>query len=408
MEKRLLREIAHLYHTYDNLSMHQTNAEVFVNTYKIDYEPFNPSDAGDPSKMIIGEFGKDHSPSTNVAAWIKANTARYIGEYTPDKGMKITKVDNGSNINGYKVGSNFIDPKKVDLFVKLPTFWYTGTADTFSLSRIPQEGWQKWDGDTLVSAFKCSSKDDKLVSIPGVTHSSNISLDDMKAITRAMSNEEDHFSMGTHEFYNVIALLFVAYYGTTDNRAVLGFPVSVTVTGQQIMGGTIPYNMLDSKADPLGDVNNFPGVYWGSNMRDGKVIYTNFFGFEQLGYLGFEYIDNLITADTAGLINVLNWEGEVVRTVQTYAAGAQFYATKLVMGPYCDILPAPDAVAGAYNKYFCSSLRINKKANLIPYAYQGDNGIPGGIFCRGAEDNGTWKSVYDTCRLQYVGRIYEN
>lgn len=182
----------------------------------------------DPTKMVTGTLGKDANPKKNVVAWIKANSHRFVGTYNQDLGMVLKQLDD-NNSEKYADGtdaSEDIKSTSKDVFVKLPTFWFRGeevSTDKWNIyfkATEPTDGkaWVKWDGDTLIGAYKAVAENTSnnttggLFSRSGATPTVNVSQANFKAKARNRSNGDDHFMIVTYEAHQVMALLYLAYY----------------------------------------------------------------------------------------------------------------------------------------------------------------------------------------------------
>lgn len=357
----------------------------------------------DPTKMVTGEFGKDGDPATNVVSWIRANSHRYVGNYDAEQGMLLRQLDD-NNSELYADGSDASEDIKGtnggDVFMKMPDFWFKGVnvdgnvdiVDIhFSAEEPTDEGWTKWDGNTLIGAYKAvaedtgNNKSGALFSRSGLTPSVSISQLNFKAKARNKSIGNDHFQIVTYEAHQVMALLYLAYYGNLNGQEVIGAGTSSypKVTGQTNVDG-----MNDTIDENSRSIN-----FWGLENWWGDI---------------YEIMDNILTEDGSssnGVVTIRDYGGYLVRRV-TGCPTVNREITKMRLGEILDMIPKTTSSNSNFNTYYCDGAYVDNLASYwarrsSPAA--NTNGGPFGLFIsdyishNGNSDRGS--------RLLYQGRV---
>lgn len=346
-----------------------------------------------PTGMVTGELGKDGNPKKNVVSWIRANSHRYVGTYNSALGMVLKQLDD-NNSEMYADGTSAAsDITTKDVFMKMPTFWFRGeqlATNKYAIhftAKEPTSGtWVKWDGDTLIGVYEAVCQDTgnnangELYSRSGATPTVNVSQENFKAKARNRSNGDDHFMIVTYEAHMVMALLYIAYYGDNMNaQTVIG---SGTSSYPKVAGQTNVDGMNDTKAQNSRSIN-----FWGLENWWGDL---------------YEWMDNLITYNTSGGINILNYDGGVERQVQVPTGSGNI--TKMLLGEKLDMIPS--AMSGSsYTTYYCdygyvhaSSGRVARRSCNADYA-------SGGPFCLRVYNTPSATSGSIGSRLLYYGRV---
>lgn len=350
----------------------------------------------DPYSMLSGEFGKDGDPKTNVVSWIRANSHRYVGNYDAEQGMVLRQLDD-NNSELYADGSDASEDIKGtnggDVFVKLPDFWFKGVnvdgnADIvdmhFSAIEPADEGWTKWDGNTLIGAYKAvaettgNNANGALFSRSGVTPSVSISQANFKTKARSKTNGDDHFQIVTYEAHQVMALLYMAYYGNTDGQETIG---AGTDSYPKVTGITKVDGMNDTVTENSRSIN-----FWGLENWWGDI---------------FEWMDNLESYNTSGGVNVLDYDGRTKRQMQgTTSSG---YITKMLLGETLDMLAR--VTYGSTNTYYCDFGSVNTNTGRVAYRSYSNTNVIGGPFCLNVNSDSSTAIGYSGSRLSYYGRV---
>lgn len=350
----------------------------------------------DPTKMVEGILGKDGDPKKHVVSWIRANSHRYVGTYDAELGMVLKQLDDNDSTK-YADGANAsIDITTKDVFMKMPDFWFRGGTTDDKTKHIiyfnavePTDGnsWVKWDGNTLIGAYKAVCQDTgnngngELYSRSGVKPTVSVSQENFKAKARNRSNGNDHFTIVTYEAHQVMALLYIAYYGDNMNaQSVIGQGTSgyPKVTGQTNADG-----MNDTVAEKSRSIN-----FWGLENWWGDID---------------EWVDNLITYDTLGGINILNYDGGIDRQIKVLTGSGNI--TKLYMGEKLDMIPA-NMSGSNYTSYYCDYGQVVNSPNRVALRSNSGNGAGCGpfYFYLYYPSSPTSSPSLGT-RLQYHGRV---
>lgn len=325
----------------------------------------------DPTAMVLNPDDTGYSnrlSSTNVVAYIRQNSHRYIGKFYGEVGgMKIKQLwDNDSRyyydpsdaegrgalapIDGTPDGDGII----ADVFLRLPEFYYKTVNETnnndeetgvvaisFATGQL-DEGYIRWDPNTLIGVYEGTVINDgtydKLYSISGATPKANYSQTAFKAAARRRNDQtavvrSNHFSLVNYQAHVVMALLYYCYWGgnSIDCQSLIGY-------------GTSTYPKTTGQTDQLGMTET-------AAIGSGNTGSINFWGLENWWGDLTEWIDDLITADANGTVNVLNYNGSVNRQVSVHTSGGGC-VSKFVFGQYADMLPA--AIDGSnYAIHFC-------------------------------------------------------
>lgn len=351
-----------------------------------------------PTKMYTGPLGKNGTPETNVVSWIRANSHRYVGNYDAERGMILRQLDD-NNSELYADGSDASEDIKGinggDVFMKMPDFWFRGenldsTNDKYNIhitKEEPTDGktWVKWDSNTLIGVYKAvadldNDTDGGLFSKSGVTPTVNVSQDNFKAKARNRSNGNDHFMIVTYEAHQVMALLYILYYGNMNGQQVIGTGTDSypKVTGQTNIDG-----MNDTVAENSRSIN-----FWGLENWWGDID---------------ECVDNIRTTGS-GNANILTYYGgKIVRSVKGTTNGG--YITKMLLGEFLDFIAASASASSSSTTYYCDSGYVNTTtyyvANRSGYAAY----LSGGPFSLNVNNSSSFSMNWTGSRLLYNGRV---
>lgn len=352
----------------------------------------------DPYSMLSGEFGKDGDPKTNVISWIRANSHRYVGNYDAEQGMVLRQL-NDNDSTKYADGSDASEDIKGtnggDVFMKMPDFWFKGVEVDgnanivdmlFSAKEPTDEGWTKWDGNTLIGAYEVVAENindnttGKLFSRSGTTTTVKISQNSFMFKARNRSNGDDHFQIVTYEAHQVMALLYMAWYGNTNGTAQCGSGTSdyPKVTGQTNVDG-----MNDTVKEKSRSIN-----FWGLENWWGDVS---------------EWVDNIKLYNTSGGVNVLDYDGGVERQVQvpTSSGGS---IRKMLLREKLDTIPT--SISGtSYTTYYCDRGYIFNTTGYVVCRSGPSSYATGGPFFFTIDTIASYSSGEMGSRLLYHGRV---
>lgn len=349
----------------------------------------------DPTKMVTGVFGKKGNPKKHVVSWIRANSHRYVGTYNTELGMVLKQLSDKDSTK-YADGTDAsIDITTKDVFMKMPDFWFRGESLDSTNNRYniyfsaiepaDDNSWIKWDGNTLIGVYEAACQDTgnngngELYSRSGVTPTASVSQTNFKTKSRNRSNGDDHFMLVTYEAHQVMALLYIAYYGDNMNAQTIigsGTPSYPKVAGQTDIDG-----MKDTVAQNSRSIN-----FWGLENWWGDVQ---------------EFMDNLTIAG-AGSININNYDGEVERVVKGLTTTYGF-TMHMVLGEKLDLMPSN--LGGTATTYYCDYTGNNNKVGCVARRGSSSNSLECGPFSLLILDApGNSQGNYGS-RLQYHGRV---
>lgn len=317
---------------------------------------------------------------------IWANTKLYVGLFDSTneilKCKEISREDKSLYADGTPVSITSSD--EYDVFMKLPDFYWRcieNDTDIYHIEFSTDENyidntWHYWDGDTFIGVYEGYIRDNKLYSKPGVVPTNYKSYTDFKTASRSRG-ADNLYTLVTYESHKIMALLGYGWLNTTDAQSVIGI-------------GTSTFGKTTGLCDSLG-------------IQDGMNQSINFWGLENWWGDMTEWIDNLKTANTTGLINVLDKEGNVNRTIQSHAAlGARYVITKMELGSHADLVPK-ELVYNDYNRGFSDYGDIdNTASNFARRSYYG-NLSQGGLNYFDMSRGATYNDDNIGSRLQYKG-----
>lgn len=348
----------------------------------------------DPTKMVTGTLGKDGNPKKHVVAWIRANSHRYVGTYNSSLGMVLKQLDD-NNSEMYADGTSAAsDITTKDVFMKMPTFWFRGeklsTSYNIHFSAVePNDGneWVKWDGNTLIGVYEAVCQDTgnnangELYSRSGITSTGGVSQGNFKAKARNRSNGDDHFMILTYEAHQVMALLYIAYYGDNMNaQTVIG---AGTSSYPKVAGQTNVDGMNDTVVENSRSIS-----FWGLENWWGDIC---------------EWNDNLITIDSRGSMNVLDYDGRPVR--QITSVGTEGEISDMVLGKYLDMVPNKLTSSYTYDSYYCDWGRLASNINFVVRSSGYNSASNGGPFYFDCSSDSKYTYNNTGSRLLYHGRV---
>lgn len=353
----------------------------------------------DPYQMLSGEFGKDGNPSTNVISWIRANSHRYVGEYNSEDGMVLRQLEDTDGTlyaDDWSDATNDLQTK--DVFMKMPDFWFKGVplldqnADGdivemhFSAIDPQDESWTKWEGNRCIGVYEAQAENGSNDSTGGLFSRSNkfpngnISRTSFRGKARTRTVGDDHFRLVTYESHQIMALLYMAYYGNTNGQLTIGY-------------GTASYANLTGKSDTLGMKDSTEVICAEKNV-------TNFWGLENWWGDMSEHIDNLVTVNTTGRIEIRDYAGTAIRISTGPTMSTSGNISKLRLTENLDVIPSNKS--GSQYEYFCDNGFVtSSNSNAAARSYYASNNYAG-PFCL-IFNNSATNDTHGT-RLQYEGR----
>lgn len=274
----------------------------------------------DPDSMITGDIANGKDPKENAVAWIRANSHKYVSQGY-DKDTLILRQLDDSDTTKYADGTDASsDITKQDVFMKLPEFWYKGEEleeDLWKISftykeELVDDTWLHWEGDTCIGVYEGCVDNNSLHSYSGSIPIVNKNFNEFKDLAKNNNSQ-----LITYEAHKIMSLLFYAYYGTTNSQGVCG---SGTTTYPKTTGLTNSLGMNDTVNENKSSIQ-----YWGLENWWGDIS---------------EFVDDLVTENTTGLVNLLDVNGNVVRTMQAGVVGntIQPIAAKYIFGDNLDLI----------------------------------------------------------------------
>lgn len=324
---------------------------------------------------------------------IWANTKLYVGLFDSTNNIlkckEVSREDKTLYADGTQVSITLSD--EYDMFMKLPSFyWRCVETDTniyhveFSMSEdYVDNTWHYWDGDTFIGVYEGVIRNNKLYSKPGVTPTLNVSWTDFKAASRAKANN-NLYTLISYEAHKIMALLGYGWLNTTDAQSIIGY-------------GTSSYPKITGLCDSLGIV-------------DGMNQSINFWGIENWWGDIAEWIDNIQTANTTGLINILDKAGNVNRTVQAHCTLSSGHCiSKMELGSQGDLI-AKELTNDDYNRAYADSNFIYDSAGVVANRSDFATNLGGGLTYLSLFYSPSSTSDIAGSRLQYKGdyTIVEN
>lgn len=280
-----------------------------------------------------------------------------------------------------------------DVFMKLPAFWWKCeeiAEDVYNIkfsmsNEYVDNTWNYWDGTTFIGVYKgyLDTNTNKYYSKPGVTPTVNKSWTDLKSAARARYSN-NKYTIITYEAHVIMALLGYGWLNTTDAQAVIGIG---TDTYPKQTGGRDAKGMTDTVYDV--DGNNGSINFWGLENWWGDIA---------------EWIDDIQTANTTGLINILKADGTVDRTIQAQSVlsvGGEI--GKFVLGTDADLIPKETHTNSNYNKAYAAYGNVSAYAYRVARRSGYAAGLVGGIGFLNGYDSATMVDSSIGSRLQYKG-----
>lgn len=437
-------------------------------TIRIDQNYSNPTVAeatvANPCMVLNPEDCgiSNSSDENNVITWIRRNSHRYLGKFVGGStGMLLRQLDDRDSryfkyegeiasapssytalINGTPTSDgNTADAQDgvvCDVFMALPKFYYktvnekdasnneTGVV-AISFARGNLDGnyieWPGYAPDTVnnpttencvligvhegtvlynstfvgnVSAYNTANSvtlngsNTTLHSVSGQTPTNNFSQGNFKGAARSrndnssLESSENHFSAVTYDAHKIMALLFYGYYGgrTLNCQSIVGYGTS---SYPKVAGGTDSNGMTDTYLENNGSIS-----FWGLENWWGDLS---------------EWVDDLITADSNGLVNLRNYNNTAnLRQIQSIPVTSTTCVSKYIFGEYADMLPA--AVSGTdYGTHFCDGCFVSASSGVV--ARRGHRGsvANGGVGYLNLNYGSSNTDAHYGSRLVYSGKV---
>lgn len=347
-----------------------------------------------PTKMVTGPLGKDSTPRDNVVTWIRSQSHRYVGTYNANDGMMLKQLDDNDSTK-YADGTDASeDIKSKDVFMKMPDFWFKGVQVEennedkwnilFSAIEPIDKDWTKWDGNTLIGVYeavaenKSNNTTGELFSRSDVKPTGSVSQENFKAKARNRSNGDDHFMLVTYEAHQVMALLYMCYYGNMNGQTVIGKGTSdyPKVTGQTNIDG-----MNDTVAENTRSIN-----FWGLENWWGDLA---------------EWVDNLRVRNISGDVDVLNYDDSYKQYLKSTKISG--HATRMILGKTLHMLA--NVTGGSTTTYYCDlSYSSSNMGHIAQRSSNGSTTDGGPFYLVLVNSSGITYGAVGS-RLLYNGRV---
>ena len=338
--------------TFPNVSICDSEAHVhYSNASDVNYILIDQNDT-DPSTRISGDV------RGTVIQQIRSNSHIYLGRYDSETSKLLITQISDSNKTEFTDGSSATGYLG-NLFMKLPEFWWNcGETETdsdiwrcgFSMSKV--DGWNHWDGKYFIGVHEAKASQQNatnnadstnnalndytatLSDVPGYTgySSGNIPQDVFRQMAR---NLGEGFTITTWNVHCIMALLFYAYYGTTNSQGQCGT-------------GSIYSDRKMGQCDSLGMTDT---------TTSNSSVSTNFWGLENWWGEKYELIDNVyVTIDgSQAIVNIYNDDESLNRSVATISKASCYNFA--ILGKAFDLLPA--SRGGSSTTGYCNSMYVS-------------------------------------------------
>lgn len=217
-----------------------------------------------------------------VIQWIRKNSHRVLAKNITNEGDLIPKMAyielDDTNSNKYHDGTDAkTDGTEGDVFVKLPTFYYSGVTlngddgtegDILEIkfSREYFDGCVEWNTNLLVGAYAYVRPENNDKAIRSVSRSGGVSngikISELhNRIISGCGRQKQGFFGITWNIRSIINCLFYAMYGTMDFISKCGKGVSYTIVGQIGAGSSNTLGMKDTTPEDI--VGKISVNFWG-------------------------------------------------------------------------------------------------------------------------------------------------
>lgn len=377
----------------DKLSDIEELDNYFVTTYVIDQtNPIGLADtfirkntaSKDSTKKITINGEEEY---VDVIRRIRDKSDLYVGKFDETTNTLNVKLVSKTDKTLYADGTNvsITANDELDMFMKLPAFyWKCLNVDEniaiveFSMSNEHIDtSWHYWEGDTFIGVYEGYIINDKLYSKPNVTPTVNKSWNDFTTAARARYNSNYH-TLINYDSHKIMALLGYGWFNSTNAQKYVGYGIST-------------YPKVTGLCDSLG-------------MDDGMNQNINFWGIENWWGDISEFVDNLQTANSTGLINILGPDKTtVVRTVQAQCALSVGHCiTKMELGSYGDLVPK-ELVYDDYNRGFADGGGVYAGGGYVAVRSAGATYVYGGLGYLDVSAGAGATYGHIGSRLQYKG-----
>lgn len=357
-------------------------------------------DQSDPDALAADYIVKDvpamnSTDEDDVIHRIWSNTKLFAAATSLSNSKLQVRELSRDNKSQWADGTAVVNNTTYDKFMKLPEFWWhceEVAANTdrwkidFTMDDPNDESWNHWDGNTFIGVYEAYNSSNKVYSRTGQTPTGNVTWTNFKAYATARGTG---YSLVTYEAHQIMALLGYGWLGTTDDQSIVGY------------GGN-EYNKVTGKCDAKGIHDTSAAVDGGNTASGGSNISINFWGLENWWGNMAEWVDNIQTANSSGLVNILTPGSSTVnRTVQTTTGSGCM--TKTTMGDKGDMIPKAYVSDNTYSKGYASASYVSAGTGYVAYRSDSGSGAAGGLGYLYVSSNAGGSRASSGSRLLYHG-----
>jgi hypothetical protein len=333
-------------------------------------------DQSDPDALAADYIVKDipamnSTDEDDVIHRIWSNTKLFAAATSLSNSKLQVRELSRDNKSQWADGTAVANNTTYDKFMKLPEFWWhceEVAANTdrwkidFTMDNPNDESWNHWDGNTFIGVYEAYNSGNLVYSRTGQTPTGNVTWTNFKAYAAARGAG---YSLVTYEAHQIMALLGYGWLGTTDDQSIVGY------------GGN-EYTKVTGKCDAKGIHDTSAAVDGGNTAGGGSNISINFWGLENWWGNMAEWVDNIQTANSSGLVNILTPGSSTVnRTVQTTTGNGCM--TKTTMGDKGDMIPKAYVSDSTYSKGYASYGYVLASAGCVARRSRSDSSANGGL-----------------------------
>ncbi len=306
----------------------------------------------------------------DVIARIRAHSHLYIGKYNENSDVleikQVSDADKTKYADGSDIEWTYIEDEttkyyNIDLFMKLPEFWWKCeevATDVYKVSfsmdsDFVDNTWHHWEGDTFIGVYEAIIDDGKCYSRKDVTPTVNQSWNQFTGAATAKTNNENvPYRIVSYESHQIMCLLGYGWLANTDAQVIVG-------------RGSTNHPKTTGLCDSKGMVDTEADVDGGSSAGTSTNVSINFWGLENWWGDIAEWIDNIRTENSSGLINVYDYKAHtVVRTIQNGVVEGN-EITKLFLGTDGDVTPISTISNSNYNRAFADYGSVYAAAGYV-------------------------------------------
>lgn len=339
----------------------------------------------DPAAMLSGDINGE------AVQLIRQNSHRVLGKFTADGKMAYCRLKDDDSAKYYDGTDAVLTTTGVDVFMKLPRFFWkveTESTDVFKIrlayggEPAAGLGYQEWDGNTLIGAFKGYADSSKLYSRAGVQPLTNASQSNCKAYARARG---DGYQIVDYNMHCMMAMLFYCMYGHMNSQAKVG---AGTSSSRKTAGGTKSYGMTDTVAGGNGDSDSI-----------------NFWGLENWWGDMYEWMEGIEFG--IGNIATITMPDGKTRNVECVALD-NTYTQKMVLGKYFDMIASEGGATTTTG--YCDSYRLSFGStvlSVVPLRSYNAKSVNGGVAYMEANSAASTAKSNTGSRLAFRGELVE-